>query len=500
MRQIGIIASGSSETGARVILSEGEEKRAKAEDLVLVTNHGAGKLIAVLRGGLGSNENLKPGGYHPGVAYARIGGRPSTAKETYDFGLTVIGEIPGRIDVVNETHREGADIFRIRGSVDGPVTQNKKILAPGSPTYVFDDEDQPMELLAGRSRGFTVGHYEGHPTWPVPVDSSFIQYHVGVFASTGAGKSFLARYQLIPFLEKAGYGVVVLDWKGRDYMPHYPKEQVISITQVALDDETVISYLEGKMGSFGYSGSGGGTITQALQSFIYKGEWRSLDTGRFRKSLVAYMLQELNPKELTTGRPAEDYQRFERGYRRLKDKDVENILGKMSPSDVIAKAKVARTLIVDMKRTGKDEKLSMFLTLANHLMELMQNDEDLELALVIDEGPQYCPFKPEGIQEETSEILIDMCALGRTHRLCVCLLSQGIAGEIGINAAVRRNLNTQFVGKIHPLDILEASNWLAPFNIDAKFLLSLPPGHFYFMGTMNPSPIPLLITFKAPSG
>ena len=148
-----------------------------------------------------------------------------------------------------------------------------------------------------------------------------------------------------------------------------------------------------------------------------------------------------------------------------------------------------------MKKTGKNEKLSAFLTLANYFMEIMQQNEDLDVALVLDEAPQYCPYKPSGIQSKTTDIIIDICALGRTHKLCMCLLSQGIAGEIGINAAVRRNLNTQFVGKIHPLDMMEASNWLSPFNIDPKFLLSLAPGNFYFMGNMNPSPIPLLLTF-----
>ena len=94
-------------------------------------------------------------------------------------------------------------------------------------------------------------------------------------------------------------------------------------------------------------------------------------------------------------------------------------------------------------KTGKNEKLSAFLTLANYFMEIMQQNEDLDVALVLDEAPQYCPYKPSGIQSKTTDIIIDICALGRTHKLCMCLLSQGIAGEIGINAAVRRNLNIE---------------------------------------------------------
>ena len=179
MRTIGIIASDSTEADARVILNEGEEKKVGAEDLVMVENRNEGRLLAVLRRGLGSNENLKPGGYHPGVAYARIGGKPSIAKETYDFALSVIGE-----------SRE----------VGESVQQNKKILAPGSTVYIFEATDEPMKQLASNKHLATLGHYEGQSGWDVPVDSAYISYHMGVFASTGGGKSFLARYQIIPLL------------------------------------------------------------------------------------------------------------------------------------------------------------------------------------------------------------------------------------------------------------------------------------------------------------
>jgi len=456
-----------------VILKEGEERVVKAEDLVLVNNRNGGEILAVLRKGLGSNENLNPGGYHPGVAYARIGGQPSTAKETYDFALSVIGE------------------------AGESVSQNKRIVAPSSSVEIFTDEDNPMRFLAGTRHNFTLGFYEGHPNWRVPVDSNFIPYHLGVFASTGGGKSFLARFQIIPLLRKAGYDVLILDWKGRDYAPFFSKDNVLGISQVALDVDTVTAYLAEKMGNFGYS-SYGGTVTQALEEFIYAEKWRGLNIEEFTRVVEHSIVNSVNPGRAVSGRPFEDEHRFRRGLKRLRDMDVQSILGTSTSNDILEQLRKKHLLVVDMKRTGSSEKLSMFLTLANHLMERMHNDEDLDVALVIDEGPQYVPFKPKGIQEKTTDSIIDLCALGRTHRLCICLLSQGIAGEIGINAAVRRNLNTQFVGKIHPLDMIEVGNWLSPFNIDPKFLLSLPPGHFYFMGNMNPSPIPLLLTFEAP--
>jgi hypothetical protein len=92
-------------------------------------------------------------------------------------------------------------------------------------------------------------------------------------------------------------------------------------------------------------------------------------------------------------------------------------------------------------------------------------------------------------------MISDLCALGRSCNLSVALLSQGIAGEIGINAAIRRNLNTQFIGKINPLDFDEALRLLGQAEIDPKYLILMPVGDFYVTGKMNPSPIPLLLHF-----
>jgi len=129
----------------------------------------------------------------------------------------------------------------------------------------------------------------------------------------------------------------------------------------------------------------------------------------------------------------------------------------------------------------------------------MEAGEEMNVALIVDEAPQYAPWEPRGIQAETSEMIKNLAALGRKRKLNLTLISQGIKGEIGINAAVRRNLNTHFFGRIHPLDAGGeggASEWLSPYGIRPDQMLQLKPGRFYFSGAMNPSPIPLLITFK----
>ncbi len=478
MRRIGIIASGSTEIGAHVILGEGEERHIKAEDLVVIHNRNGNDVMAVCRGGLGSNENLKVGAYSPGVAYARIGHHPSNAKEYYAFGLDVIGDVSS-----------------------GLLKENKMLIAPSSEVESYDEYDNPMTNLG--SSPSSVGYYKDHPGWRVPIDSQFICYHMGVFASTGAGKSLLTRYQIIPFITSAGYDVIIFDWKGSDYTPHF--KHTLDISDLGLDDEVVVEYLCSAMDNFGYfQGSmiDKNPIKAALESVILEGSWRTHDTPeQVRGCLLAKMMAEIEADQVDekTGKVSrwgKGYiRRFEKGLRKVTDKELKNIMGKMTPAEIVEAVRQDHIAVIDISSGGKEEKLSIFLSVAKHLRQLMENKEKLNLALIIDEGPQYCPFMPRGIENNTTEIISDLCALGRSYNLAIILLSQGIAGEIGINAAIRRNLNTQFIGKLNPLDLDEAIRLLGGVEMNPRYLILMPVGDFYITGKMNPSPIPLLIHF-----
>jgi len=152
--------------------------------------------------------------------------------------------------------------------------------------------------------------------------------------------------------------------------------------------------------------------------------------------------------------------------------------------------------VIDMSKGEKEQKLAAFYSITRYLKRLMERKQRLDVALIIDEGPQYAPWQPRGLERETTDLIIDLCALGRSYGLSIVILSQGISGEIGLNSAVRRNLNTQFIGRIHPLDFEEAQRLAASYYISPETLLTLPEGHFYFLGRMNPSPTPLLISFQ----
>lgn len=475
MKKIGIIASGSSETSASVVLSEGMEKVVKVEDLALIGNRAGNKVLVVCRKGIGSNDNIRATSFSPGVAYAKSGRKPSSAKEFFEFRLSVIGDVTKGLE------------------------QNKLVIAPSSDVWVFEEEDNPMKYLG--TGAITIGYYKEHPSWTVPVDARFIAYHIGVFSVTGGGKSFLARYQIIPLLRKAGYDVLIFDWKGSDYVPYF--DTVVTFSDIALEDDVVISYLTSKMDYFGYSGEYKyrNSIRDALEDVIYAPAWRGQAAKMLKEFLEEHVVGILRSENTDARGNLSSYGRrfirkFKKYLRKLSGSDFENILGDKTTSDIVDLAREKHEVVIDVSESGKDEKLSVFLSIAKYLKGLMEQKQDLKLALVIDEGPQYCPFRPRGIEYETTEMISQLCALGRSYDLSIVLLSQGIAGEIGINASIRRNLNTQFIGKIHPLDMYEAANLLVGLDLDPKFLVSLPEGHFYFLGNMNPSPIPLLITFN----
>lgn len=484
MRKIGIVASGSTVIDAAVILNEGEEKKVKAEDLVVIDNRNGNKIMSVCRTGVGSNENLRIAGFSPGIAYARLGRHPSTAKEYYAFTLDVLGDI-----------------------TTDKLEQNKTVIAPSSDVNLFEQSDNPMNHL-GSPNG-SVGYYKDHPNWAVPMIARFIPYHIGVFAVTGAGKSLLTRYQIIPFLRSAMYDLIIVDWKGSDYAPYFKTK--LEIGDLALDDDSVVEYLCTAMDDFGYfSGAYAerNPIKAALETVIYKGEWRELaSAAELRGLLERDVQQEIRVESTAEDSRGEkklshygkrDIERFKRYLAKASDQALKNMMGRVKPEQIVELAKEEHIVVIDISAGQKDERLSVFLTIANHLRQMMQDKRMLKVALVIDEGPQYCPFMPRGRETKTTEAISELCALGRSYELCVVLLSQGISGEIGINAAVRRNLNTQFIGKIHPLDMEEAKRLLAQGKIDDKPLTLLPEGDFYFLGKMNPSPVPLLIHFDLP--
>lgn len=473
MRFIGRVADEASDTSARVILVKEAERDVCSEEIVLIENGGdeRAKVIGVLRRGLGKNELLNISRYRPDIAYMKYGGEPSGSREVFSFSISIIGSVD-----------------------EGRIRANRRIITPRSPVYLFDEDENPLERYiapSAKKLGWLDAHLDGHPSWRVPADAQYIPYHVGVFGTTGTGKSWFTRHVLIPFYMKNGYKVLVLDWSGEDYSPYF---ESVHISEIAQDELSIMEYLSEVTEGFG----GNSSVEDAFDEYVMG--WEEKVKGQKPESVY----EEL--KKAVYGR-IEEIKRDDwkssairaanRVFRRLRPEHISPLMGTMHPEDLIKREE--NPIVVDMSGFSSSSKLSFFLSLSSELQRMMIGGKDLKMSLVIDEAPQYCPFKPEGIQAEATEAIKNLAALGRKHDLNLTLIAQGIAGEIGINAAVRRNLNTNFYGRLHPLDAAGeggAKDWLGPFGISPEYLLSLEDGRFYFAGIMNPSPIPLLITFE----
>lgn len=477
LEEIGVVASGSRENESLVILYEGKERVVTNESLVLIENRNGNKVLAICRGGFGINDSLRTSEYTPGIAYARRGGSTSTAKEYYAFRLVAIGDV-----------------------TSGRIVQNAKIIAPGSRVYRFNEGFNPMTFLSSSEQ--RLGYYAtGYKTWEVPVQAEYISSHIGIFGVTGSGKSFLCRHQVVPMLLRNGYDVLILDWKGSDYAPHYPGK-VLNMGDVELDDEAIIDYLASALNYFG-----GGDIGKRLE--LYLGEviatrnWKGKDEFETAERLLSEMerviIEDNTDQSGKLSRWGDTYLRkATRAFNNLDRQDLKPVMGTMKPREIVERLRRERLLVLDLSYGAKEQKLSVFLSIARHLKGMMEEKRTLNVALVIDEAPQYCPWQPRGLEERTTKTLTELAALGRSYKLALTLISQGIAGEIGINAAVRRNLNTLFVGRIHPLDAPEAEKYFATSYVSSDQLLRLPEGHFFLIGKLNPSPVPLLITFEIP--
>ena len=471
---VGVVGDGAEATWAPLILMKGKEREVLVEDLVLIENLNGNLVLGVCRRGFGRSPGLRRDRYSPGRAYARMGKVPSEARESFDFTVSVVGEV-------------------------GPegIRQNKLIIAPRSRVYTFK-AGNPLSLLGG---SYDVGYYKDHPDWAVPVRPEFIPYHMGVFCVTGWGKSSFVRCKIIPLLRRAGYGVLVFDWKGDDYVPHAEAlgAHVFRLEEItSLPPEMGATYILKKAKNFGFS-PGSSTLlnieavlTEALQAATEAGVASGAELKAYVENEVDKRLPDVVGKMLPVCQA-----RFNAFFGRLEPRIFELLVkaGKKSPAEVIELAKRVGVVILDLSGWEPEEKLTAFLTIAEYVWHKMNVEKErVGVAFVIDEAPQYCPYQPRGLQEEATRMIESLCALGRSYGLPVVVISQGMKGDIGINAAVRRNINTWFIGKVHPLDREEAQNMLPGVDID--FLQSLEVGHFYFYGNMCPSPIPLLIRFS----
>jgi DNA helicase HerA-like ATPase len=108
----------------------------------------------------------------------------------------------------------------ILGYIDdaGRVIRPKTAPNPGAPVYRADSETLQSFFKGDKGRPpIYVGHLIREPDVKVPIRLSGAQFHIGIFAATRAGKSYLAGKIMEEILENTPAPVIVVDIHG-DYV------------------------------------------------------------------------------------------------------------------------------------------------------------------------------------------------------------------------------------------------------------------------------------------
>jgi Predicted ATPase len=122
------------------------------------------------------------------------------------------------------------------------VFEVRHVPTPGSKVYVIKDGRFLSDYVKVNTP-ILLGNHK-YSNWPINLDATFVNQHVGVFGATGVGKSRLVK-ALIEELIRVGKHVVVFDHSGVDYVPHF-KGRVVTSKDIAISPPTIASVIADK--------------------------------------------------------------------------------------------------------------------------------------------------------------------------------------------------------------------------------------------------------------
>lgn len=484
MEKLGLVASGSKSSICYVIFEEEAELKhgISEEDFVVVEDERTkSQTLGIIRSGRGIDPTLKTGTYGVGTAYVSKGKGDllTSNRRFFDAQINILGEIK-----------------------NGKIFPNRKWITPGS--WVHHPGKNPFSYYTPEGTSIDLGHYGKELTWKFNLDADEIIRHLGIFGSTGSGKSHLVRVELIPELvNKTKFSVLVFDYSGEDFVPHAKdaKWLVIPIKDVKMGWEDLAGKVVEECKNFGYYGGKDNPISSTVQGCTK----RLIEEGakNFYDELKDAVIEDI--QRTNTGAYAQNYSnKFNIFYEDVDPKYVNGLVERKIGNEQIEELlKQNRVVVVDLSEELPESRVSVVTSMLRYYLNKLKRGKDetglkkLNRVIVIDEAPQYCPSSRDYVTTESTRVILDLAAVGRKHNLGLVLLAQGIAGDVGINAGIRRNLNTKIVGKISPSDVGEASKEILRGKVDDDMITNLQRGEFYISGIMSPIDQAVLIkTFK----
>jgi len=499
--EVGIVLSGASTSMAPIALRRDRELRVLEEDLVLLADPRL--------------ENY----YMLGVVRWITRYEPFLRRSIHNIYV----EHPDALDTEVVMPFSNAYVEIYAGICDeGPVCNGRKGLVnnvyaptPGSKVFKLIDAE-PITKYLTVSKPISIGVHK-YSKWRIPLDTEWLNYHVGVFGATGTGKSRLIL-RMMNELTRKGYNLIVFDHSGVDYTPFATRlgGTVIKASEIRIEPQIFASILSRLTGVQGqqrdaieiaamcytmnvYKSNGGsserynseecreitGQISkqQGLSRFARSSEEPGA-RDEFLELLKAVALRlNLRSTSIIKLRLLTRLSVPEHVFESLKARKIE-------PLEVVNTALRERLVVIDMSGEQDIEvKRGILASIASAAWELIaERREPIDLGLVVDEAQNYaCEYCGEA-----GRALETIAREGRKWKYFIIVASQRVARDI--RPGVRSNLGTVFFSKLQATgDLQELAGYLDLGRVTEASLAMLGRREFYVAGLMNPLRRPLLI-------
>lgn len=373
------------------------------------------------------------------------------------------------------------------------IEEVRHVITPGSKVYVIKDGSFLKKFIQ-IEKPIYIGFHK-YSSWELPLNSNYVNYHIGIFGATGVGKSRLIK-ALIDELINKGFKVIVFDHTGVDYAPYF-KEFVISSKSIKISPPTIASVIAEKARLHWQ------TFGEYLEiACITYATGRKIGRGRIvnSNSETKWSKQEFINHLATTMRNLNARDSTIEKAKLFIDYFIDNSffeelnMRKIEPYELISYAIERGLLVIDL---SEDTELPIKQGIIRDVLEAawkitLQEKKILNLVFVIDEAQNYVPEHEWTI---CGDIIETTAREGRKWGLSLILASQRIAGDIRVS--VRSNLGTVFFSKLSAQsDLREISMYLDVADVDNSILAQLSVREFFVAGLLNPLRKPILIKVK----
>jgi len=500
--EVGIVLSNATSSIAPIALRRDKELAVREEDLVLIEDANIGKgyyMLGVVRWLTRYEPFLRRSTHNVYIEHPEA----LTSEVVMPFSNAFV-EIYGAIC-------DGSSICGGSGFVSNVYPPT-----PGSKVYrVINAEQLSSYLTVSSPISVGVHKYSG---WRLPLDSAWINYHVGVFGATGTGKSRLVL-RLLSEIIRAGYSLVVFDHNGVDYVPFAQSlgGEVIDASSIRIEPRIFSSIVARLVDVQGVQRDVVEVAALCYSMKVYRDKGDKYDKyslnecnnfiGSSRGATLTRR-QTSNPEERS---PKNEFLYvLERATRFLYTRGSDAALVKLKlltrlnvpsrvfdklrervlePEDIVARALEKRLVIIDMSTEQDIEvKRGIIASIADAVWGHIAKHGEARIGIVVDEAQNYaCEYCGE-----SAKALETIAREGRKWKYFLIVASQRVSRDI--RPGIRSNLGTVFFSKLQATgDLQELSGYLDLGRVSEANLAMLGRREFYAAGLMNPLRRPMLL-------